>query len=180
MSRIGNQILTIPAKTEVTIEEGNVVVVKGSKGEMRKAFNQELTITVEDNQVKVKRPNDTKFIKSIHGTTTALIKNMLTGTTDGFQKELILNGVGYRAQVSGSKLTLNVGYSHPVIMEAPEGVTIEATSQTELVIKGMDKQVVGEFAANIRKVRAPEPYKGKGIKYKDEVIRRKEGKRAGK
>ncbi len=180
MSRIGNQVLTIPNGSEVKVDSDNVVTVKGKNGELTRAFNKKLDITVEGNQVTVKRNSEEKFIKSIHGTTTALIKNMLEGTDTGFKKELVLNGVGYRVQVSGSKLTLNVGYSHPVEMQAPQGVTIEAPSNTELVISGNDKQVVGEFAANIRKVRAPEPYKGKGIKYKDEVIVRKEGKRAGK
>lgn len=180
MSRIGNQVLTIPAGSEVKVAEGNLVTVKGKNGELTREFNKDLAINVEGTEVRVARSSEEKFIKSIHGTTTALIKNMLIGTSEGFKKELVLNGVGYRAQVSGSKLTLNVGYSHPVEMQAPDGIKVEAPSNTELVISGNDKQVVGEFAANIRKVRAPEPYKGKGIKYKDEIIRRKEGKRAGK
>lgn len=180
MSRIGNQILAIPAGCEVKVEEGNNVIVKGPKGEISRAFNANLEITVEDAQVKVSRPDDSKEMKSLHGTTTALIKNMLVGTTDSFKKELELNGVGYRVKVTGKVVNLSVGYSHPVDMEIPEGLNAEAPSNTELVITGIDKQAVGEFAAQIRKVRPPEPYKGKGIKYKEEVIRRKEGKRAGK
>ncbi len=180
MSRIGNQILTIPAGVEVNVAEGNVVTVKGPKGELTRTFNATLTISVEDNQVKVTRANDDKKTRAIHGTTTALIKNMITGTTETYKKELELNGVGYRVQVKGKSVNLSVGYSHPVVMDVPEGLSIEAPTNTTLTITGIDKQLVGEFAANIRKVRPPEPYKGKGIKYKEEVIRRKEGKRAGK
>ncbi len=180
MSRIGNQILTIPAGMEVKVEEGNVVTVKGPKGTATNKFSTDLTITIEDAQIKVERSNDTKPVRAIHGTTTALIKNMILGANEGFSKKLELNGVGYRAQVQGKTLNLSVGYSHPVDMAIPEGLSVEAPTNTELVISGIDKQLVGEFAANIRKVRPPEPYKGKGIKYADEIIRRKEGKRAGK
>ncbi len=180
MSRIGNQILSIPAGVEVKVEEGNVVTVKGSKGSSTNTFSSELTITVEGATVKVERSSETKQIKSLHGTTTALIKNMILGVNEGFSKKLELNGVGYRAAVKGNVLNLSVGFSHPVDMDIPEGLSIEAPTNTELVISGVDKQLVGEFAANIRKVRPPEPYKGKGIKYADEIIRRKEGKRAGK
>lgn len=180
MSRIGNQILVVPAGVEITVAEGNNVTVKGPKGELTRKFDATLNIVVEDNQVKVTRENDDKKTRAIHGTTTALIKNMITGTTETFKKELELNGVGYRAAVKGKTLTLSVGYSHPVEIEVTEGLTVEAPTNTSLVITGVDKQVVGEFAANVRKVRPPEPYKGKGIKYKEEVIRRKEGKRAGK
>lgn len=180
MSRIGNQILAIPAGCEVKVEEGNNVIVKGPKGEISRSFNVNLEITVEEGQVKVVRPNDTKEMKSLHGTTTALIKNMLTGVSETFKKELELNGVGYRVNVSGKVVNLAVGFSHPVEMEIPEGLSAEAPSNTQLIITGIDKQAVGEFAAQIRKVRPPEPYKGKGIKYKEEIIRRKEGKRAGK
>lgn len=180
MSRIGNQVLVIPAGVEVNVAEGNVVTVKGPKGELSRTFDESLAISVEDNQIKVTRSNDEKKTRAIHGTTTALIKNMITGTTETFKKELELNGVGYRVQVKGKTLNLSVGFSHPVAIEVVEGLTVEAPTNTSLVITGIDKQVVGEFAANIRKVRPPEPYKGKGIKYKEEVIRRKEGKRAGK
>lgn len=180
MSRIGNQILTIPAGVEVTISAENNVSVKGPKGTLNNAFNTNLVITQEENTIKVARTSEDKFTKSIHGTTTALIKNMLTGVSEGYKKELELNGVGYRVTVAGQTVTLAVGYSHPVVIEMPAGITAEAPTNTELNIIGTDKQVVGEIAANIRKVRPPEPYKGKGIKYKEEIIRRKEGKRAGK
>ena len=179
MSRVGNQILTIPSGVEVKVENG-VVNVKGSKGTLTFNINTNLNVIVEENVVRVERSNEEKFTKSIHGTTTAIIKNMLVGVSEGFKKELELNGVGYRVSVSGKTVTLNVGYSHPVDYILPEGISAEAPSNTSLIISGIDKQVVGEVAANIRKVRKPEPYKGKGIKYKDEVIRRKEGKRAGK
>lgn len=178
MSRIGNQILAIPSGSEVKVED-NFILVKGSKGELKQKLSNLLEVKVEDGQVKITRSNDEKQTKAIHGTTTAIVKNMLFGTSETWKKELELNGVGYRTQVQGSKLNLSVGFSHPVEMEIPEGLKVEAPSQTELVISGIDKQLVGEFAANIRKVRPPEPYKGKGIKYKDEHIRRKEGKRAG-
>ncbi|MGL4589507.1 MAG: 50S ribosomal protein L6 [Mycoplasmatales bacterium] len=180
MSRIGKQILTIPAGVEVKLEENNLVTVKSSKGSLAFNFNPELKINIEEAQITVERPNETKNMKAIHGTTTALIKNMLTGVTDGFSKTLELNGVGYRAALQGKVLNLSLGFSHPVNMDIPEGLTVEVPSNTEIIISGMDKQLVGEFAANVRKNRKPEPYKGKGIKYKDEVIRRKEGKRAGK
>lgn len=179
MSRIGNQILAIPTGVEVK-NENNLITVKKGNQELSNQFSQELNITVENGEVKVERNSEEKRIKSLHGTTTALIKNMIDGVNTGFTKELELNGVGYRVNIKGKTVVLSVGYSHDVEMEIPEGITAEAPSQTELVIKGANKQVVGEFAANIRKVRAPEPYKGKGIKYKDEIIRRKEGKRAGK
>ncbi len=180
MSRIGNQVLTIPAGMEVKVEDGNVVTVKGAKGSTTNTFSTDLTITIDETTVRVERQNDTKQVRALHGTTTALIKNMIQGANEGFSKKLELNGVGYRAQVQGKVLNLSVGYSHPVDMTIPEGLSVEAPTNTELVISGIDKQLVGEFAANIRKVRPPEPYKGKGIKYADEHIRRKEGKRAGK
>ncbi len=179
MSRIGNQILTIPNGVSVEYKD-NQVVCKGSLGTLNLDINHALEVIVNENNVEVKRNNEEKFTKSIHGTTTALIKNMIKGVSEGFSKELELNGVGYRVSVSGNKVTLNVGYSHPVELEMPAGISVEAPSNTSLIVKGIDKQLVGEISANIRKVRAPEPYKGKGIKYKDEHIRRKEGKRAGK
>ena len=137
-----------------------------------------INVVVSDGNITVTRDNDTKELRSLHGTTNANIANMLTGVSTGFKKELEINGVGYRFQLAGNTLTINAGYSHPVKMEAPKGITLESPSQTELTISGYDKQAVGEFAANVRKVRGPEPYKGKGIKYKDEHIRRKEGKKA--
>lgn len=179
MSRIGNQELTIPSGVEIKVED-QVVNVKGSKGNLSLDLNDNLSVVVEEGKVVVKRSCEDKFVKAIHGTTTALIKNMLAGVSEGFSKELELNGVGYRVSVSGNKVTLNVGYSHPVEIELPAGISAEAPSNTSLILSGIDKQLVGEIAANIRKVRPPEPYKGKGIKYKDEHIRRKEGKRAGK
>ncbi len=180
MSRIGNQILSIPTGVEVTVDALNNVTVKGPKGTIANTFKQDLSIIVEDGKITVTRASEDKKIKALHGTTTALINNMIIGSTTGFSKELELNGVGYRAAVKGKVVNLLVGYSHPVDMIIPEGLTVEAPTNTQLIISGLDKQLVGEFAANIRKVRPPEPYKGKGIKYKEEVIRRKEGKRAGK
>ncbi len=178
MSRIGNQELQIPAKVEYK-NENNVVTIKGPKGEMTRKFDPSFEIKEEAGKIQVINNSETKKSRALHGTTTALLKNMLTGVSDGFTKELELNGVGYRAAVKGKVLNLQVGLSHDVNLDIPEGITVEAPSNTELKISGFDKQVVGEFAANIRKIRKPEPYKGKGIKYKDEIIIRKEGKRAG-
>ena len=180
MSRIGNQVLTIPSGVEVTVDSNNVVNVKGPKGTLTQNIYKDLTVKVEGTTISVARNQEEKFTKSIHGTTTALIKNMIIGVSEGFSKELELNGVGYRVAVAGKKVTLSVGYSHPVDIVLPEGISADSPSNTVLIISGIDKQVVGEIAANIRKVRPPEPYKGKGIKYKEEIIRRKEGKRAGK
>ena len=177
MSRIGNRILTIPTGVTVNVD-GTTVTVKGPKGELSTVVNRNITVEVKDNEVTVTRRNDN--FKHFHGTANANINNMIIGVTDGFQKGLEIIGVGYRFNVQGNKLEVKAGYSHPVIMEVPEGLTIEAPSNTELVVKGIDKALVGEFAANIRKVRKPEPYKGKGIRYKDEVVRRKEGKKASK
>ena len=175
MSRIGNRILEIPANVTVTVD-GNKVSVKGPKGELSTEINENIKAEVKDNTVVVTRKNDN--YKNFHGTANANIKNMIVGVTEGYKKELECVGVGYRFQVSGKKITVNAGYSHPVIVEVPDGLTVESPSNTELVIKGIDKCLVGEFAANIRKIRQPEPYKGKGIRYKDEHIRRKEGKKA--
>ncbi len=176
MSRIGRLPVALPQGVTVAIEDGNVVAVKGPKGTMKKAMNKSIDIKVEDNSVVVTRPNDEKEIRALHGLTRALIHNMVVGVSEGFQKTLILNGVGYKASKQGKKLVLNVGYSHPVEIEEPEGITIEIPAATQVVVKGMDKEVVGHVAARIRDVRRPEPYLGKGIKYSDEVIRRKEGK----
>ena len=179
MSRIGNRKLVIPAGVTVTID-GNTVTVKGPKGELTNEFNKLIKIEQVDNEIVCSRDNDAIFTKSIHGTTNALIKNMLTGVSEGFVKELETVGVGYRFAVSGNQITVSAGYSKPVIVEIPAGITVEGVSTTELKISGIDNQKVSEFAANVRKIRKPEPYKGKGIKYKGEVIRRKEGKKASK
>ena len=180
MSRIGNRVLTIPAGVEVNVE-GNKVTTKGPKGTLEFCFkDSNVEVKVEGNEVRVTRKDETKVSKQLHGTTNATINNMLTGVSEGFKKELEINGVGYRFQVQGSKLIITAGYSHNVELTAPAGIKLEMPdkSQTELIISGFDKQAVSEFAANVRKVREPEPYKGKGIKYKDEHIRRKEGKKA--
>ena len=175
MSRIGNRIITVP--TGVTVEETNgVVTVKGPKGSLSQQMLKDITMKVEENQVIVERKNEAA--KALHGTMNALIQNMITGVTEGYSKGLEILGVGYRFNAQGQKLTINAGYSHPVVMEVPAGLTVEQVSNTEITIKGIDKVVLGEFAANVRKVRQPEPYKGKGIRYKDEHVRRKEGKKA--
>lgn len=178
MSRIGNKAITIPAGVEVTIAEGNEVTVKGPKGTLTRQFDARMEISVDANILTVKRPNEEKAVKQLHGTTRALLHNMVVGVSEGFTKELVIVGIGYKASVSGQKLTLNMGYSHPVYITAEEGLTIECPKDQQIVVKGIDKQRVGELAANIRAVRKPEPYKGKGIAYKDEKIRRKEGKTA--
>ena len=180
MSRIGNKAITIPAGVEVSIAAGNEVTVKGPKGTLTRQFNPALGFIVEENVLTVTRPNDEKHIKQLHGTTRALMANMVEGVSNGFVKELEIIGIGYRSAVSGKKLTLNVGYSHPIEFAIEDGLTVECTSATEIKISGIDKQRVGEFAANVRAVRKPEPYKGKGIRYKGEYVRRKEGKTAGK
>ncbi|MBE6115828.1 MAG: 50S ribosomal protein L6 [Erysipelotrichaceae bacterium] len=178
MSRIGNKAITIPAGVEVTVSEGNEVTVKGPKGTLARQFDSRMTIDVDGAVITVKRPNDEKHVKQLHGTTRALIHNMVVGVSDGFKKELQITGIGYRAEAKDNKLTLNMGFSHPVIIVAEEGLKIETPKQDQIVVSGIDKQRVGELAANIRAVRKPEPYKGKGIAYKDEHIRRKEGKKA--
>lgn len=177
MSRIGNRIINVPESVTVT-EENDYVIVKGPKGTLQEKLLEGITIKQENNKITLERKNDN--YKANHGTMNALITNMIEGVTDGFQKALEIIGVGYRFNVQGKKLTVNAGYSHPVEMEVPEGLTVESSSNTEITVKGIDKIKVGEFAANIRKVRMPEPYKGKGIRYKDEHVRRKEGKKAAK
>ena len=177
MSRIGNRKLVIPEGVTIT-EENNVVTVKGPKGELTTKLAENITVKVEGNTLEVLRSNDNTNTKTMHGTINALINNMMTGVTKGFEKGLEIIGVGYRFQLKGNVLVINAGYSHPVEMEIPEGITVEVPSNTEVTVKGIDKVLVGEFAANIRKVRQPEPYKGKGIRYKDEHVRRKEGKKA--
>ena len=180
MSRIGRLPIDIPAGVEVKIEEGNKVTVKGPKGTLEKCLPVEMTIKQEDNQVVVTRPNDLKKMKSLHGLTRSLIANMITGVSEGYEKKLEINGVGYRAAKQGKKLTLNLGYSHPVEMEDPEGIETVCDGQNKIIVKGISKEKVGQYAAEIRDKRRPEPYKGKGIKYADEVIRRKVGKTGAK
>ena len=175
MSRIGRMPIAVPAGVTVDIAENNHVTVKGPKGTLERVLPAEMEIKVEGSEIIVTRPNDLKKMKSLHGLTRTLINNMVIGVTDGYTKVLEVNGVGYRVQKSGKKITLHLGYSHPVEIEDPEG--IESTVDgNKIIIKGIDKEKVGQYAANIREKRAPEPYKGKGIKYADEVIRRKVGK----
>ena len=176
MSRIGRMPIAIPAGVTVTIAENNKVTVKGPKGTLERVLPEELTIKEEDGHVVVSRPNDLKRMKSLHGLTRTLINNMIVGVTNGYEKVLEVNGVGYRAAKEGKKLTLNLGYSHPVEMEDPEGIETVLEGQNKITVKGIDKEKVGQYAAEIRDKRRPEPYKGKGIKYADEVIRRKVGK----
>ncbi len=180
MSRIGNKTITIPAGVEINVASGNEVTVKGPKGTLTRQFSDLMEIKQEENEIKVIRPNDEKHTKQLHGTTRALLNNMVEGVSSGFTKSLELVGIGFRSAVSGNKLTLNIGYSHPVEFAIPEGINAECKSATEIIISGIDKQLVGEFAANVRASRKPEPYKGKGVRYKDEHVRRKEGKTAGK
>ena len=175
MSRIGNKPVVIPAGVTIDLKD-NTVTVKGPKGELSYTFNQNITLVQNEGEVVFTRPDDTKENKTIHGTTRAVFNNMVVGVTEGFQRELELIGVGYRAQLQGKKLVLNVGYSHPVEFTPEEGIEIEVPSNTKVIVKGYDKQKVGELAANIRGVRPPEPYKGKGIRYINEFVRRKEGK----
>ena len=175
MSRIGNRKLEIPAGVEVK-EENGIVTVKGPKGELTTKLAQGISVKVDGNTLEVLREND--LYKPMHGTINANIHNMIVGVTKGFQKELEIVGVGYRFQLKGNSIVINAGYSHPVEMQIPTGIKVECPSNTELTITGFNKELVGEFAANVRKVRQPEPYKGKGIRYKDEHIIRKEGKKA--
>ena len=174
MSRIGRMPIAIPAGVTVDIAENNQVTVKGPKGTLERVLPAEMTITKEGEEVKVTRPNDLKKMKSLHGLTRTLINNMIIGVTEGYEKRLEVNGVGYRAAKQGKKLTLSLGYSHPVEMEDPEGIEVTVDGQNLIIVKGIDKEKVGQYAAEIREKRAP--YKGKGIKYVDEVIRRKVGK----
>ena len=176
MSRIGRLPVAIPAGVEVSVAAGNVVTVKGPKGTLERALPTEMEIKVEGSEITVARPNDLKKMKSLHGLTRTLINNMVVGVTQGYEKKLEVNGVGYRAAKSGNKLTLSLGYSHPVEMIDPEGIETVLDGQNIIIVKGIDKEKVGQFAAEIRDKRRPEPYKGKGIKYVDETIRRKVGK----
>lgn len=176
MSRVGRLPIDIPNGVNVTVTPDNVVTVKGPKGELTKAMHKDINIALEDNQVVVTRPSDVATHRALHGLTRALIKNMVVGVSEGYQKTLELVGVGYRAQLKGKDLVLNLGYSHPVEIQAVNGVEYSVPEPTKVIVSGIDKELVGSVAANIRVWRKPEPYKGKGIKYAGEVIRRKEGK----
>ena len=175
MSRIGRAPIAIPAGVEIKLE-GSAVTVKGPKGTLTRSFPPSMSVEIEGGELKVARPDDEKESRALHGLTRTLINNMVVGVSQGFKKELEVNGVGYRAAKEGGKLVMNLGYSHQVIVEEIEGITIDVPAPNKIVVNGIDKQVVGQFAADIREKRPPEPYKGKGIKYADEVIRRKEGK----
>ena len=177
MSRIGRKPITVPAGVEVKLN-GQEVIVKGPKGELKDTFNADMAIALEGNEIIVTRPSDNKEHRALHGLTRTLIANMVEGVANGYSKTLEVNGVGYRVQKQGKNLVMNLGYSHQVIMEEIPGITIEAPTPNKIVISGADKQMVGQFAAEVREKRPPEPYKGKGIKYVDEYIRRKEGKAA--
>ena len=180
MSRIGRMPITVPAGVTVSIADGNVVTVKGPKGELKRELRPEMIIKQEGTTITVDRPSDDKLHRSLHGLTRTLLNNMIVGVTDGFSKELEVNGVGYRVAKEGKNLVMNLGFSHQVIVSEIEGITIDVPSQNKVVISGPDKQKVGQFAAEVREKRPPEPYKGKGIKYVDEVIRRKVGKTGAK
>ena len=180
MSRIGKMPITVPAGVEIKVADGNVVTVTGPKGTLTRAFHPNMTITVEAGVAHVTRPDDEKLNRSLHGLSRSLLNDMVIGVTQGFSKELDVNGVGYRVQKDGKKLVMNLGYSHPVVVEENEDITIEAPAANKIIISGIDKQKVGQFAAEVRGKRPPEPYKGKGIKYSTEVIRRKVGKTGGK
>ena len=176
MSRIGIKPIQIPAGVEITVDENNNVTVKGPKGELTHSVDSNLKITIEDGVLTVSRPDDGRVMRSQHGLARTLINNMIEGVEKGFEKKLEIQGVGYRADKKGDTLVLSLGYSHPVELKDPEGITTETPSQTQIVVKGIDKALVGNYAANIRAWRAPEPYKGKGIRYEGEQVRRKEGK----
>ena len=180
MSRIGRAPITVPAGVEVSIADNNVVTVKGAKGTLSQQFNANMAIAMDNGVITVTRPNDLKENRALHGLTRTLINNMIVGVTEGFKKELDVNGVGYRVAKEGNKLVMNLGFSHQVIVEEKDGITIEVPGPNKIIISGADKQKVGQFAAEVREKRPPEPYKGKGIKYVDEVIRRKAGKTGGK
>ena len=178
MSRIGNKAITVPAGVELTIAEGNEVTVKGPKGSLTKTFSPLMEISVDENVITVKRPNEEKHTKQLHGTTRALLATTVEGVSTCFTNQLKVVGIGYRAALKGKTLNLIVGFSHEVNIEVPEGVTVEVPDNTTINVSGIDKQIVGQFAANVRAVKKPEPYGGKGIRYVDEVVRRKEGKTA--
>ena len=180
MSRIGRMPITVPAGVTVEVAEGNVVTVKGPKGQLTRALSPVMDIKQEGNTITVSRPNDEKLNRSLHGLTRTLLHNMVVGVTEEYKKELEVNGVGYRVAKEGKNLVMNLGYSHQVIVPEIEGISIDVPAPNKIIIRGCDKQAVGQFAAEVREKRPPEPYKGKGIKYADEVIRRKVGKAGGK
>jgi len=176
MSRIGKLPVTIPAGVEINVDAANLVTVKGPLGQLTERLNADMKVTIEDNTLRVARPSDNKTHRALHGLSRALIQNMVVGVTKGYEKKLKIVGVGYKAIKKGKSLDLALGFSHPVVMEDPEGITVECPSQTEITVKGINKQQVGNYAAKIRAWRKPEPYKGKGVRYVDEYVRRKEGK----
>lgn len=180
MSRIGRMPISLPSNVEVTVGEGNLVTVKGPKGTLTQKLSEKMTLTREDNVIHVTRPNDEKENRALHGLTRTLLNNMVVGVTEGYKKELDVNGVGYRAEKKGTQLVMRLGFSHEVFVDEIPGITIEVPNPNKIIIKGIDKQAVGQFAAEVRSKRPPEPYKGKGIKYTTEVIRRKVGKTGGK
>lgn len=180
MSRIGRMPISLPSNVEVTVGEGNLVTVKGPKGTLTQKLSEKMTLTREDNVIHVTRPNDEKENRALHGLTRTLLNNMVVGVTEGYKKELDVNGVGYRVAKQGKDLVMNLGYSHQVTVSEIPGITIDVPGPNKIVISGPDKQLVGQFAAEVREKRPPEPFKGKGIKYADEVVRRKEGKTGGK
>ncbi len=176
MSRVGRKVITIPSGVELK-QEGNKITVKGPKGQLEREFSPEITVKVENGEINVTRPNDLPDIRALHGTTRAVLNNMIVGVNQGFEKKLELVGVGYRVQAAGKGLTLSLGFSHPVEIEPVEGITFKVDGNTKISVEGINKELVGQIAANIRAKRPPEPYKGKGVKYADEQIRRKEGKK---
>ncbi len=178
MSRIGNKVIGIPAGVTVTISPENYAVVKGPKGQLEFQFNEMLDIKMEGNEITISRPNNEIFTRKIHGTTRALLANMITGVSTGFKKQLEIRGVGYRATLQGKIVNLSLGYSHPIELEIPAGLTVTIPKNTDIIVEGADKQLVGEFSAKIRSFRKPEPYLGKGIRYVDEYVPRKAGKTA--
>ena len=180
MSRIGLRPITVPTGVEVNVENGNLVKVKGPKGELQQQIHKDIKVDIKDGVINVARPDDSREHRSQHGLSRTLINNMIEGVTNGYERKLLLVGVGYSVAKQGNKLVLKLGYSHPIEMEDPEGITTEAPDANTIIVKGIEKAKVGNYAANIRAWRQPEPYKGKGIKYVDEVIRRKEGKAGAK
>ena len=176
MSRVGRKVITIPSGVELK-QEGNKITVKGPKGQLEREFSPEITVKVENGEINITRPNDLPNIRALHGTTRAVLNNMIVGVSQGFEKKLELVGVGYRVQAAGNGLTLSLGFSHPVEIEPVEGITFKVDGNTKISVEGINKELVGQIAANIRAKRPPEPYKGKGVKYADEQIRRKEGKK---
>jgi large subunit ribosomal protein L6 len=178
MSRIGRKPIEIPDGVDVTVGEGNVVTVTGPRGSLAQPIHANMTVTVDDGAIAVTRPNDEGFNRGLHGLSRSLIANMVDGVTKGFEKRLSIVGVGYRAAMKGKDLEIQVGYSHPVVVQQPDGIEFEVPAATSIIVRGNDKQLVGEVAANIRKIRKPEPYKGKGIRYEDEYVRKKAGKAA--